>query len=284
MTRLGRTVGVVAVLIAALGIVVTPALGSADPSCRWDVRLGKVVCDGDQPGDSPATTTPTGPTTTRGYDLLWRPVLSSGPDGPCIDITYVDLGRAPNDNDHLQSELQFMRFLRAGNSICPDTPLPTDTTPTLEAVRFLEEVDLPVPVPHIQPGTLPVGFDAFLETGAPTTRTFGPKATPFGDLTLTARAEVHVDWDDPHDGVEGEEGPLVVVDEDGPRPARPGPHPDGEITHLYQHHGAYEIRVRYVWIADWRIGDQYAGTIPGAETTGTYPAPGFEVYSRQAVG
>ena len=30
--------------------------------------------------------------------------------------------------------------------------------------------------------------------------------------------------------------------------------------------------------------DRVTGTIGGVETRGTYPAPGFEAYSRQAVG
>lgn len=78
---------------------------------------------------------------------------------------------------------------------------------------------------------------------------------------------------------------MVVDPQTGEtRPARPGPHPDGEITHLYQHDGHYEIRVRMVWTADWTIGSDYSGTITGIETTGVYPAPGFEVFSRQAVG
>ena len=247
-----------------------------DPNCWYDSVNDVYVCGGRENRDRrTVTTVSAGPTTTRGYDLLWFPVLVQGPDGRCIDTEYRDLGYQPTDTDFLNAERQFFLFLRAGNPICPDVEIPAGTTPALEAAQFLQEIDLPVPVPYIQPGKLPVGFDAYLETGAPTTRTFGPKATPFGDLVLTARAQVYVDWDDPHDDVEGEHGPY-----DG----SPGPYPDGEITHLYQYDGLYEITVRYVWVAEWRIGDGHSGTIPGATTAGTYPAPGFEVYSRQAVG
>ena len=68
-----------------------------------------------------------------------------------------------------------------------------------------------------------------------------------------------------------------------PTPASPVPTPTGEITHVYQHHGVYDIAVRYVWTASWAIGG-VTGTIEGVETSGSYPAPGFEAYSREAVG
>ncbi|HEX4902738.1 MAG TPA: hypothetical protein VFV42_08010, partial [Acidimicrobiales bacterium] len=92
--------------------------------------------------------------------------------------------------------------------------------------------------------------------------------------TITATASIYVDWDDPHDDVEGWEGPMA---------GQPGPYPDGGIRHLYQYDGLYDIAVRYVWTAAWSIG-AVGGTIDGVETSGTYPAPGFEAYSRQAVG
>ena len=250
------------------------------PGCEWVADLQIIVCDGagadgGQNGTGNGTPVRSSPTTTLGYDLLWVPELADGPDGPCIVSTYQDLGGQPHPSDFLHSEMQFFRFMRAGYSMCPGAEFPAATTPALEAAQFLEQIDLPKPEPYIQPGKLPVGFDAYLETGAPTTRTFGPKATPFGDLTLTAEAQVYVDWDDPHDEVDGEHGPYT---------GDPGPYPDGEITHLYQYDGLYEITVRYEWVAEWRIGNAHSGTIPGANTRGAYSAPGFEVYSRQAVG
>jgi hypothetical protein len=156
--------------------------------------------------------------------------------------------------------------------MCPQAELPAGTTPAMEALAFFHQIDLPVPTPYVQPDRLLVGMESFLETGAPTVQTFGTD-TPFGPLTLTASAEIYVDWDDPHDGVDGWEGPFTD----------PGPHPDGGIRHVYQYDGFYAIAVRYVWTATWSIGD-VGGTIGGVETSGTYPAPGFEAFSRQAVG
>ena len=267
---------IVLVSIAFVPVYAEELPPEEDPDCWYDAKAMRYVCGGSSTPTTPAR--PRGPrvtTTTLGYDLLWVPELALGPDGICIQSAYRDLGRQPSESEQLHSEMQFFRFMRAGYSMCPDAELPTGTTPALEAAQFLEEIRLPKPEPYIQPGKLPVGFDAFLETGAPTTRTFGPKATPFGDLTLTARAEIYVDWDDPLDEVDGEHGPYT---------GDPGPYPEGEITHLYQYDGFYEITVRYEWVAEWRIGNAHSGTIPGANTSGTYPAPGFEVYSRQAVG
>jgi len=182
------------------------------------------------------------------------------------------LGREPLREEQQQSELQLMRFLRA-YPLCPDAELPA-TTPAMEALAFVRTIGFPTPEPYVQPGSLPVGFESFLETGAPTSATYGPVDTPFGPLTVTATAQIYVDWDDPHDDVEGEHGPYD---------AQPGPYPDGGIRHVYQYDGWYDIAVRYVWDVQWAIGD-IAGSVPGIETTGTYPDPGFEAYSRQAVG
>ncbi|HUF32266.1 MAG TPA: hypothetical protein VMN58_03540 [Acidimicrobiales bacterium] len=183
------------------------------------------------------------------------------------------LGREPTEAERRSSEAQFIQLMGT-YSICPDAELPPTTTPAMEAASFLRQISLPVPLPHVQPDALPVGFEAYLETGAPRSQTFGPVDTPFGPLTLTATAQIYVDWDDPHDDVDGEHGPY---------PGQPGPYPTGEIKHVYQHHGVYQIAVRYVWTASWAIGD-VTGTIEGVETSGSYPAPGFEAYSREAVG
>lgn len=220
---------------------------------------------------------------------LWTPYLSvfDGPGGPetCID-TFLDysLGRDPTMSEEIEMERRFFLLLRGGNLICPDAEIPDGTTPGLEAADLYRRIPLPAPTPYVQPGSLPVGLDAYLETGAAPTGTYGPDPTPFGDLYLELEADIYVDWDDPHDDVDGEEGPYRVATEDGgDRPARPGPHPDGEIFHLYQHDGFYEITVRYEWRATWSLGGD-SGVLTGISTSGVYPAPGFEVFSRQAVG
>ncbi len=280
------------VVLLLLPILWMAEVGAGEPLCEGELVAdpisGQLVCRGDSGGNGGSGggrggggTAP--PTTGYPFRELWIPVLIAGPDGTCLDTTTIRLDREPTSAEELQSELQFFRYIRQ-YPMCPDANPPPATSPSLEAANFLEVIDLPIPRPYIRPGRLPVGFDAYLETGAPTAQTFGPRATPFGDLVLTATAFVFVDWDDPHDGVEGEEGPLVVGDGLDVRPARPGPHPDGEITHLYQHDGFHEVTVRYEWVADWSIGTEHTGTITAVQTSGVYPAPGFEAYSRQAVG
>lgn len=214
------------------------------------------------------------PTTVYPFQELWRAFLTQDADGnTCIDGGTVRLGREPTEAERRSAESQFLQLTRS-YPICPDAELPPATTPAMEAASFLRQISLPVPIPYVQPDALPVGFEAYLETGAPTSQTYGPVDTPFGPLTLTATAQIYVDWDDPHDDVAGEHGPYT---------GQPGPHPEGEITHVYQHHGVYDIAARYVWTATWAIGD-ITGTIEGVETSGSYPDPGFEAYSREAVG
>lgn len=288
MRRSIGTVGIAILVLLPVAAVAQTGEGAPPPGCKYDRLIEDYACDGETVsggGGGGGTGGSNVTTTTLGYNLLWVPDLRPGPDGRCIDSTMEDLGREPTQDEQLQSELQFFRFLQGGNPVCPDAEIPPGTTPPLEAARFLQRIDLPLPTPEVRPGRLPVGLDSYLEIGSPTERTYGPEPTPFGDLTLTATAEVFVDWDDPHDDVDGEEGPYRIDLGDGvSRPAVPGPHPTGEITHLYQHDGFYEISVRLEWTATWSIGTEYSGTILGAETTGTYPAPGFEAFSRQAVG
>jgi len=267
-----RRLILLAVAVAAVALV--PDQGASaqlPPGCR-KARLGAVICDGEiksslRPG-RPASVTPV---TVYPYRERWRPVLTTADGARCIEITTERIGRDPLPAEDAQAEQQMQRLLRLYR-LCPGATLPT-TTPALEAAAFLERIQLPTPVPRVEPGRLPVGFEAFLETGAPTTQTFTTD-TPFGPLVLTATAEIFVDWDDPHDGTEGFDGPYAEA---------PGPYPDGGIRHVYQYGGWYEIEVRYEWSAAWSIG-AVSGVIDGVETGGTYPAPGFEAYSRQAVG
>lgn len=272
--RLALSLPIALAVAAASVAVANAASASLPPGCYLN-STNKVVCEGrseeERPNDERGPAGP--PTTVYPFREHWRPVLSQDVDGnTCVTTETVRLGRDPNPTEDMNSEMQFLRLMRSF-PICPDAELPT-TTPAMEAAAFFQQITLPVPTPYVQPGSLPVGFEAFLETGAPTSQTFGPVDTPFGPLTLTATAQIYVDWDDPHDGVVGEEGPYA-----GP----PGPYPDGQITHVYQYHGVYDIAVRYVWTATWAIGG-VTGTIDGAETSGSYPDPGFEAFSREAVG
>ena len=265
-------------LLVLLWAGATSAVAHAeDPACGRGKIAGSIGCGGSAGrgrNDHPQTIQSGPPTTAYPFQELWRPVLSQDAVGvACLDTERVRLGREPSALEEANSAVQFLGLMRLFR-ICADAaPLPT-TTPAMEAASFLRQISLPVPLPYVEPGSLPVGFEAYLETGAPTSQTFGPVDTPFGPLVLTATAQIYVDWADPHDDVAGEHGPYT---------GQPGPYPEGDIKHVYQHHGVYDIDVRYVWTANWSIGD-VSGTIDGAETEGSYPDPGFEAYSREAVG
>ncbi|MBI2709588.1 MAG: hypothetical protein HYX34_07815, partial [Actinobacteria bacterium] len=72
--------------------------------------------------------------------------------------------------------------------------------------------------------------------------------TPFGPLTISARAQIFVDWGD------GERT--------GPYDAPGEAYPEGEIVHRYADAGSFDVAVVYRWSASWRWGAQ-GGEIPG---------------------
>lgn len=188
------------------------------------------------------------------------------------------LGHEPTPGEQAGAQEIYRMLSAAGYPVCPDAAVPSDLTPELAALAFWRSVKLPVPEPSIKFNEILVGLKAYLETGIEDTMTFGPVDTPFGPLTIDATADIYVDWGDPHDEVDGEEGPYRnAVGET----ATPGPYPDGEITHIYQYVGEYDITVRYEWTANWRIGG-VSGVLTGGETSGTLED--FVAYERQAVG
>jgi hypothetical protein len=134
------------------------------------------------------------------------------------------------------------------------------------AVEVVRTMQLPAPDPQIRPGRMLVGLRAYLEAGGRIDFRHRER-TVLGPIRVTARAEVHVDWGD---------GTTT-----GPFRSRGGPHPTGDITHVFQSSGTYDITVTYDWVAEWTIGD-VTGTIDtGLSTTETLA--GFEVEERQAV-
>lgn len=270
-----RALGLVgAVLLNATSFVTPLSAEASQKRCYTNASVpGGVVCEGADRLTPVRAQTRT-PATAHPHRELWRPVLAEDVDGgTCVTIRTMRLPSNPGGREDRQSEMQLVQYLQSF-PMCEAAELPAVTTPEMEAAAFFRRIELPVPEPHVAPGRLLVGLESFLETGAPRSQTYGPVDTPFGPLTLTATARIYVDWDDPHDDVAGEHGPYD---------AEPGPYPDGGIRHVYQYDGWYRIAVRYVWTATWAIGD-VGGTIGGVETTGTYPAPGFEAFSRQAVG
>jgi hypothetical protein len=152
---------------------------------------------------------------------------------------------------------------------CPVAPAGEPTAPETSrtyAIRYWQDIPLPVPQPYIAPGRAITGLLAYLETRGTTTHIFTEPNTPFGPLTIVATGRYYVDWGDgTHTGPHSGEG---------------GPWPDGDITHLYIHIGAYDVVVTERWTATWSFGSE-SGTLDEVRTVGRIED--FPVQQIQAV-
>ena len=149
---------------------------------------------------------------------------------------------------------------------CPNQPVPV-LTPALFAQQWFDDYPLPVPAPQIDPGEMIVGIEAFLEAGSPVTQDPPAVTTPFGPATMRLESQLFVDWGDGS----GEEGPFTTAG---------GPYPDGDLRHVYERHGRFDVVVRQMWSLVWTIGAQ-AGRIDGTQTQGVLA--GFPVTEVEAV-
>lgn len=125
---------------------------------------------------------------------------------------------------------------------------------------------LPHPAPHIAPGYALTGNPGYLQTNAPVARTF-TAATPVGTLTITAQGSFVVNWGDGS----GWTGPYRT----------PGaPWPNGQITHVWENVGTYDVVAVESWTATWSLAGQ-TGTLTKLETSGSIPA--FQVRQLESV-
>jgi hypothetical protein len=251
-------------------IAETAGAAGAGPSCRNLVNeRGQitVICDdvggGPGPGSGGGPQGPTEPTV---------PVVSSGQDNgnACIAVAYVPVSQAygggmTEDQVLAITEQTAAGMIDLGMGYCPGSAAPT-VTPAMWAMSYVRSIPLPVPAPEIDPGTMLVGLEAFLETGASITYEVAEPGTPFGPATFTFTSVLTVDWGD---------GTTT-----GPVAAAGGPYPDGDLRHVYTRQGSYDIVVTQDWVATWQIGAE-SGTIDGLQTTGTLA--GFPVEEREAV-
>jgi hypothetical protein len=138
------------------------------------------------------------------------------------------------------------------------------------ALQFWQQVTLPAPEPRIAPDYAITGKTAYLETGSEPTASFSFD-TELGRLTISAQDALRVDWGD---------GTGLV----GPFDSVGGAWPNGDITHVYDHAGAVDVRVRQDWTATWVLTGPYgdaSGTLGGLQTEGVIP--NFDVRQVQAV-
>jgi hypothetical protein len=125
---------------------------------------------------------------------------------------------------------------------------------------------LPRPTPYIAPGYALTGNPGYLQTNAPTTQTFSA-ATPAGTLSITAEGSFLVNWGDGS----GWTGPY-----DSPG----APWPTGQITHVWEDVGTYDVVTAEYWNATWSLAGQ-TGTLSALETYGSIPT--FQVRQLEAV-
>lgn len=125
---------------------------------------------------------------------------------------------------------------------------------------------LPVPLPRIAPGYALAGNPGYLETGAVLSRKFSD-ATPLGTLNISATGRLYVDWGD---GT-GWTGPY-----DSPG----GPWPTGQITHVWDNVGHYDVVVQEHWSATWSLAGT-GGSLTTLHTQATIPA--FDVRQLESV-
>src|SRR5437867_2580887 len=231
--------------------------------CLEDAASNVIYCLGTisttLPGSSGSSTP--GTTIPEADQYVW-PVLTTGANGECVRIrTIVAPGGATSQNA-LDGESLLMTLLQS-YPLCAGQQLPP-VSPQALADAFWHQVQLPSPLPRIQPGWAITGKTAYLETGATPTKTFGT-GTPLGPLAINATSSFVVDWGD---------GVTNAYTTAG------APWPDGTITHVYDVAGRYDVVVTQQWKATWSIGAA-GGTLTALHTVGRIDR--FPVRQVQAV-
>ncbi|MFN2607444.1 MAG: hypothetical protein ABR511_06045 [Acidimicrobiales bacterium] len=134
---------------------------------------------------------------------------------------------------------------------CPVTPGSAVSPRTIAALGW-NAVKLPAPRPSIAPGRAITGKTAYLETHGSLHDSYSAD-TPVGPLRIDSTGTYVVDW--------GDGQTSWSYSSEG------GPWPDGQITHVYEDVGTYDVVVTEHWTADWRIGGA-SGHLTGQQTAG----------------
>src|SRR5436309_9007001 len=188
-------------------------------------------------------------TTIPAADQYVWPVLTTGANGECILIRTIVAPAGATSQNALDGESLLMTLLQS-YPLCAGQQLPP-VSPQALADAFWQQVQLPSPLPRIQPGWAITGKTAYLETGATPTKTFGT-GTPLGPLAINATSAFVVDW-----------GAGVT----GTYTTTGAPWPDGTVTHVYDVVGHYDVVVTQHWKATWSIGAA-GGTLTALQTVG----------------
>ena len=212
------------------------------------------------PGTIPPSPTTSPPTTVPSRPPLVLTV-AQGPNGPCIALTA--------QNAAVLAAYQLVHI-----ALCPASPAaaapPTQVVnPTTVAVNFWNSIPLPVPAPRIPPGYALAGEPAYLVTGGTTDPAPFTESTPLGILTVTATGNYMIDWGDP-----------LQPGLSGPYAFEGTPYPNGQISHVYDNSGSYNVVVKENWTATWTLGG-LSGQVGGLSTQATIPS--FQVEQLQTI-
>jgi len=257
----------VALSLVLGGVVLTPNSAAAE-NCYLDQdNFGRpvLICEDGGAGAPvyPIDSRPNVPPVPQ-----WNVIF--GPEGEfCISRTgWVDLtGLTPEQSEAARAAAAntYDAMITLGWLPCPGVE-GVPVTPTAWILEYIRAIDLPVPMPEIEPGEMLVGLEAFLETGSLRTQTIDDRS-PFGPVQVVLTSEVMVVW-----------GDGTVTDW---TTAPDGPYPDGEITHVWTRQGHYDVTVTQRWVASWSVGDESGIVRNGLTSEGTLA--GFPVEEVEAV-
>lgn len=252
---------------------IAAARGDGDPSNGCATNGGPTYrCQAAATFTLPGVATPgsSAAASGSGSQVQWVPYerLMTGPDGKTCKTTGYravppggDVALAGIDNRGA------FDITRTDYPDCPPDPArPAEPeSPRTYAVRFWQEIPLPVPNPKIAPGRAITGKLAYLETRGEMRHSYATD-TPVGPLRIEATGEYHVDWGD---------GSTT-----GPYTVEGHAWPDGEITHQYIDVGNYDVVVTERWTATWTLGAA-SGRLTELRTVGRID--NFPVQQIQAV-
>lgn len=226
------------VTAAVLVLVWAVAASPADAQTGWgssrddQVEVGASTGGGGA-GDEPVPGASGG---EDGQEFVVSARLAVDADGnPCVARVTVPAGQ------------QNVTPIPPGIPACPPVPVAAGPTPEEWVIEYLDRSAPDRPVPTFIPPEGVTGERMYLVTEADTSWFREVADTPFGPLTLVAAAEVTVDWGD---------GTVA-----GPYRTPGTAWPDGEISHVWQVVGDYDVTVTYDWVVEWSFAGAN-GTLP----------------------
>jgi hypothetical protein len=161
-------------------------------------------------------------------------------------------------------------------AVCPNSPVkavpPRPSPGAVAAELFREAVHLPNPTVSIPPGWSVPGLRAYMILGGPQTIDWGPKDVFGYSVRLHVSSTYDIDW--------GEDGPPGRYSHGVASQGGRG-YPDGDVYHVYDLKGTWQVHVSQRWTATYDITGEPSGTI--ADVLYTTADTDLPVHELQAV-